>query len=48
MFDDEFDVVLIEESVCRQMVGQVIDLNDKQCLTYDRALGDTTYDLSRL
>ncbi len=45
---DEFDVICIEEAVCRQALGQVIDVDDKQSRAYDRALVDTTYDLSYL
>ncbi len=45
---DEFDVICIEEAVCRQAVGQVIDVNDKKYRAYGRALGDMTYGLSRL
>ncbi len=45
---DEFDVICIEEAVCGQVVGQFIDVDDKQYRAYDRALGDTTYGLSRL
>ncbi len=45
---DEFDVIRIEEAVCWQAVGQVIDVDDKQYRAYDRSLGDTTYGLSHL
>ncbi len=46
--DDEFHVICIEVPVCLQVVGQVIDVDDKQYRAYDRALGDTTYGLSHL
>ncbi len=45
---EELDVIRIEEAVCEQAVGQVIDVDDKQYRAYDRALGYTTYGLSYL
>ncbi len=31
---DEFDVICTEEAVCCQVVGQVIDVDDKQYRAY--------------
>ncbi len=45
---DEFDDICIKEVGCRQVVGQVIDVGDKQYRAFDRALRDTTYGLSYL
>ncbi len=45
---DEFDVVCIEQAVCRQMVGSVIYVDEKQYRAYDRTLGDTTNGLIHL
>ncbi len=36
---DEFDVIRVEEAVCLQAVGQVINVDGKQYRTYDRAFG---------
>ncbi len=43
---DEIDAICIEEVVCWQAVGQVINVDDKQYRAYNRALRDTTYGLS--
>ncbi len=45
---DEFDTICIQEAVCWQVVGQVIDVDDKHYQAYDSALGDITYGLSHL
>ncbi len=45
---DVFDVIGIEEAVCRRVVEQVIAADDEKNWAYDRALGDTTYGHSRL
>ncbi len=37
---DELDVILIEEAVCWQAVGQIIDVDDKEYRANDRALAD--------
>ncbi len=44
---DKFDVNCIEEAICRQVVGQVINVGAKKYRSYDKTLGDTTYGLSR-
>ncbi len=46
MEGDEIDVICIEEAACLQVVGQIIDVDDKWYSTYDRALGDVTYGLN--
>ncbi len=44
---DEFDVICIEEAVCREAAAQVI-AKDEQYRAYDKTLGDPSYGLSHL
>ncbi len=45
---DELNAICIEEAFCWQVVGKIIDVDDKQHRVYGRALRDTTYGLSHL